>query len=326
MRNNLLKTILVTGGAGFIGSNLVGELLTKKFRVIIVDNFDETYSPKFKIEHLSPFFGNKNLVLYTTDIRNLQGLRAIFEKERPEYLAHLAAKADTRDAVDHPYDYTSVNIDGTLNILELSREFLVKRIVIASSGSVYGNNPNIPWKEEENTDYPLSAYGVTKKSVEMLAYTYHHNFDMNIICLRYFNVYGENNRPNMLAYKWAAALLNNLEIELSGAGTRKRDFTYVKDVVDATTLALTSKIKFEILNVGNGHPISLKELLSVFEKVTGIKSNVQSRPSHNASVNEMHADSSKAKKLLGWKPKVSIDEGVAKLIFWFRKNRMGWKS
>ena len=322
MESKVTKTVLLTGGAGFIGSNLIEKLLHQKYRVICIDNFDSTYNPKFKIEHIAPFLQNKNFVLHITDIRDLEALRAIFEKEKPTYVAHLAAKADTREAVNNPYDYISVNIDGTLNILELSRDFSVKKVVLASSGSVYGNNPNTPWKEEENTDFPLSAYGATKKATEMLAYTYHHNFEMNIICLRYFNVYGENNRPNMVPYKWAAAIFSGKEVELSGEGTRKRDFTYVKDVVEATILALKSPLKYEILNIANSHPVSLKELLAVFEKVTGIKPKVHSRPSHNASANEMYADSAKAKKLLGWKPKVSIEEGTAKLVSWFREKRL----
>lgn len=322
MAKTIFETVVVTGGAGFIGSNLVEELLNQKYKVVCVDNFDETYSPKFKVEHVSPFLRNKNFVLYPTDIRNLEEMRLIFEKERPKYIVHLAAKADTREAVVNPYGYLSVNMNGTLNILELAKDFGVKKTVIASSGSVYGNNTNIPWKEEENTDFPLSAYGVTKKSVEMLAYTYHHNFGMEMVCLRYFNVYGENNRPNMVPYKWAEAFLSGEEIEISGTGTRKRDFTYVKDVVDATILALKSPLKFEILNIANSRPVSLRKLLGVFEKVTAIKPRVRSRPSHRASVNEMYADSTKAKKLLHWKPKVSIEEGIERLVLWFRKYRL----
>lgn len=317
-----METVLVTGGAGFIGSNLVGQLLKQKYRVICVDNFDDTYDPKFKEEHIAPFLYDKNFVLYRTDIRDLPAMRDIFEKEKPKYVAHLAAKADTRAAVKDPYAYVSVNVEGTLNILELSRDFSVKTVVLASSGSVYGNNPNIPWKEKENTDLPLSAYGATKKTVEMLAYTYHHNFGMNVICLRYFNVYGENNRPTMVPYKWAKAFLLGEEIELSGEGDRKRDFTYVGNIVSATILALTSSLKYEILNIANSRPVSLKELLSVFEKVTGAKPNVRSRPSHNASVNLMYADSTKAQKLLGWKSEVSIEEGITKLVAWFRSNRL----
>jgi nucleoside-diphosphate-sugar epimerase len=317
-----MKTALVTGGSGFIGSNLVGELLKKGYRVVCVDNFDDTYESAFKEQQIAPFLNDKNFALYRVDIRNENDLRAVFEKEKPEYVVHLAAKADTRDAVKNPRVYLSVNMDGTLNVLELCREFGVKMTIIASSGSVYGNNPNIPWKEEENTNFPLSAYGVTKKAVEMLAYTYHHNFGMNIICLRYFNVYGENNRPSMLPYKWAKAFLAGGEIELSGEGTRKRDFTYVGDAVRGTILALESNIGYEVFNLGNSNPSSLKELLEVFEKVTGKTLPIRKRESHNASVNEMFADVTKAQKLLGWKPEMPLEEGITKLVAWFRNNRL----
>jgi len=317
-----MKTIIVTGGAGFIGSNLIAELLRQNYRVICVDNFDNTYNPKFKEENIAPFLKNGNFILHRTDICDFMALQTIFKKEKPTLVAHLASKADTRDAVKNPEIYISVNIGGTLNLLNLARDYGVKRIVMASSGSVYGNNPNIPWKEEENTDFPLSAYGATKKTTEMLAYTYHHNFNMNVICLRYFNVYGQNNRPNMLPYKWADAFLNKKELELSGKGTRKRDFTHVSDVVSATILALKSSLKFSVLNIANSKPVSLKELLVVFEKITGVKPNVRSRPSHKASATEMWADNSRAKELLKWEPKITIWEGIANLVSWYRQNRL----
>ena len=317
-----MATILVTGGAGFIGSNLIEELLKEGFRIICVDNFDDTYDPKFKEDNIHKFKGNKNFLLYRTDIRALDELKQIFDNEKPDYVVHLAAKADTRDAVKNPFVYLSVNMDGTLNVLELSREFGVKTMVIASSGSVYGNNPNVPWTEDERTDFPLSAYGATKKAVEMLGYTYHHNFGMNIICLRYFNVYGENNRPNMVPYKWAKAFLKGEEIELSGEGTRKRDFTYVGDIVSGTILALKSNLGFEVINLGGSNPLSLMDLIKTFEKVTGNTVSINKRPSNNASVDEMYADISKAEKLLHWTPKVSIEDGIKKLIFWFKKERL----
>jgi UDP-glucuronate 4-epimerase len=317
-----MKTVLVTGGAGFIGSNLVGKLLQEGYRVACVDNFDTTYDPSFKEENIAPFLHDKNFSLYRVDIRNLDELRTVFEKEKPTHVAHLAAKADTRAAVENPRVYVSVNMDGTLNMLELCREFGVQMTVLASSGSVYGNNPNVPWKEDERTDFPLSAYGVTKKAMELLAYTYHHNFNMHIICLRYFNVYGENNRPTMVPYMWAKAFLTGEEIEMSGEGTRRRDFTYVGDVADATMLALESSLGYEVINVADSKPHSLTDLFAVFEKVTGVAPPVRKRSSHPASVNEMYADSSKAKKLLGWEPKVFLEEGVTRLVAWFKANRL----
>ena len=317
-----MKTVLVTGAAGFIGSNLVRALLEKEYRVVGVDNFDDTYNPQFKEEHIALFLDNPNFVLHRVDIRDLSALKAVFEAERPSCVVHLAAKADTRDAVQNPRLYLSVNIDGTLNILELCKEHAVSNLVIASSSSVYGNSPNVPWREDENADRPLSPYGATKRAVEHLAHTYHHNFGMNIICLRYFNVYGENNRPSMVPYVWTEKLLKDEEIEISGDGSRKRDYTYIGDIVGGTILAMEKPLGFEVINLGNHTPASLNELLAVFEKVMGTKAKVKSRPSHGASVEVTYADVSKAKELLGWEPRTSLEEGITRLVAWFRANRL----
>lgn len=317
-----MKTVVVTGGAGFIGSNLVGSLLEKGYRVACVDNFDDTYALELKEGHIAQFLDNKNFALYRVDIRDIVLLQEVFEKEKPSYVVHLAAKADTRKAVSIPRVYTSVNIDGTVNILELARDYAVENLVIASSSSVYGNTERLPWSERETADRPLSPYGATKRAIELLAHAYHHNFGMNITCLRYFNAYGENNRPGMVPYIWANALLKNEPIEISGQGERKRDYTYVGDVVRGTVLAMEKPLGFEVLNIGNSNPVSLKELLTVFEKVIGTKAEVHTRPSHSASVEDTYADVQKAKELLGWEPTISIEEGITRLVSWFRNNRL----
>jgi UDP-glucuronate 4-epimerase len=317
-----MKTVLVTGVAGFIGSNLVPTLLEKGYRVVGVDNFDDTYDIKFKESNIVPCIPNPNFILHRKDIRDLPALTAIFEAEKPSYVVHLAAKADTRKAVDAPRTYVSVNIDGTLNILELCREYPVENLVIASSSSVYGNSSQVPFTEDQQADRPISPYGATKRSVEHLAHTYRHNFGMNITCLRYFNAVGENNRPGMVPYIWTEKMLKEEEIEISGDGSRKRDYTYVGDIVIATILAMEKPLGFEIINVGNNTPVSLNELLTIFEKVIGTKVRVKSRPSHGASVEITYADVRKAKKLLGWTPTTSLEEGITKLVAWFRANRL----
>lgn len=317
-----MKTVIVTGAAGFIGSNLTQAILERGYRVIGVDNFDDTYDTRFKEAHLAPFASNANFVLHRIDIRDLSAMREIFAAEKPSYVVHLAAKAETRAAVKDPYIYTSVNIDGTLNILELCREYPVENLVIASSSSVYGNSSQVPFTEDQLADRPLSPYGATKRAVELLAYTYHHNFDMNVTCLRYFNAHGENNRPGMVPYIWAEKLLRGEEIEISGDGSRKRDYTYIGDIVRATILAMEKPLGFEVLNIGNSTPASLNELLAVFEKVIGTKAKVKNRPSHGASVEETYANIDKAKELLGWEPEVSLEEGISRLVAWFRANRL----
>ncbi|MFA6503283.1 MAG: GDP-mannose 4,6-dehydratase [Candidatus Paceibacterota bacterium] len=317
-----MQTVLVTGAAGFIGSNLTRALLEEGYRVVGVDNFDDTYDLRFKEGNVAPFLGSENFKLERVDICDLDALNAVFEKERPSYVVHLAAKADTRRAVDTPRVYVSVNIDGTLNILELCRKYPVQNLVIASSSSVYGNSSRVPFTEDQPADRPLSPYGATKRSVELLAYTYYHNFNIPITCLRYFNAHGENNRPGMVPYIWTEKLLRGEEIEISGDGSRTRDYTYIGDIVRGTILAMKKPLGFEVINLGNNKPVSLSELLATLEKILGVKANVRSRESHGASVEETYADIEKAKQLLGWEPLVSLEEGLTRLVAWFRANRL----
>ncbi len=317
-----MKTVILTGGAGFIGSVVARKLLAKNYRVICIDNFtDDLYDPKLKENNISAFVDDKNFVLYRTDICNLEELKNIFEKEKPEFVVHLAAKANTRKAVGEPRSYIDVNIVGTLNILELSKDYKIENIIIASSSSVYGNSVQMPLTETEPADRALSPYGMTKRADEILAYTYHHNFGMNITCLRYFNAYGENNRPDLVPYIWGNLILDGEEIEISGDGSRSRDYTYIGDIANGTIRAMEKPLGFEVINLGNNRPVSLNELVQVFEKVTNQKAKVKSRPSNKASVESTCADISKAKKLLGWEPTTPIEEGIEKLIVWLRDYR-----
>ncbi|MEK7641460.1 MAG: NAD-dependent epimerase/dehydratase family protein [Patescibacteria group bacterium] len=318
-----MDTVLVTGGAGFIGSHVVRKLIDGGYRVVCVDNFNSVYDPAFKEENIAPLLVYPDVFkLERVDIRDKVALKVVFEKEKPVYVIHLAALADTRNAVDVPGEYVDVNINGTLNVLDFARDYKVKNVALASSSSVYGNTPRFPWVESENADMPLSPYGATKRAIELFAYAYHHNFGLNVTCLRYFNAYGENNRPGMVPYVWTNALLTGKEIEISGDGSRKRDYTYVGDVADATILAMQKPLGYEILNIGNSNPISLVELLVVLEKATGKTATRKMRPSHSASVETTCADISKAKKLIGWEPKVSLEEGMGKLVEWFREKRI----
>ncbi len=317
-----MKTVLITGAAGFVGSNLSLALLEEGYRVVGVDNFDDTYDPRFKEENIAQCLSNPNFELVRLNICNRAALQELFERVQPQLVAHLAAKADTRAAVEDPYPYVENNILGTLNIFETVRHTPLENMVFVSSSSVYGNDTKVPWKEDAAANHPISPYGATKRAAELFAYSYHHNFGMSITCLRYFNAYGEYNRPNMVPYLWARALLRGEEVELSGAGTRKRDYTYVGDTVRATIAALKKPLGYEIINIGNNHPLSLLELLGVFEKVLGVTARVKERPSHPASVEETYADISKAQKLLGWKPEVPIEEGIKRLVTWVRANRL----
>lgn len=318
-----METIIVTGGAGFIGSNLVARLLKeKKYRVICIDNFDDFYDPKLKLANIESFKKNKQFVLYKKDIRDYDSLVKIFNKERPVYVIHLAGQGNARLAVENPRFYQAVNVDGTLNLLELAKDYKVKNFIFASSSSVYGNLKKVPFSENDPTDLPISPYAVTKKAAELLAYSYHHNFGLNVTCLRFFNAYGERLRPDLVMYKWIKNILTGKEIELSGTGKRERDYTYVGDIVDGIMRAMIKPLGYAIINLGNSKPVSLTKLLSVIETVIDKKAIIKIRPSHGASVERTFADIKKAKKLLGWEPKVDLEDGLARLVQWYKKNRM----
>lgn len=319
-----MQTILITGGAGFIGSNLVESLLKRRTvgRVVCVDNLDPFYDPAIKKENIKPFLKNEKFKFYKTDIRNRKALTKIFETEKPTFIVHLAAKANTRLSVNEPDEYQTVNILGTLNLLELSKDNKVKKFIYISSSSVYGNSAIAPFSESGFTDQPLAPYGASKKAGEVLAYTYFHNFKLPVTCLRLFNAYGERQRPDLVIYKWVENILKGKPIEISGAGKRERDYTYVGDIVKAIELAMKDPKKgYEILNIGNSKPISLTALLALTEKALGKKAIVKTRPSHHASVESTSADIRKAKEVLGWEPEVSLEEGIMRFVKWLRDNR-----
>ncbi|MBX4199211.1 GDP-mannose 4,6-dehydratase [Candidatus Parcubacteria bacterium] len=319
-----MKTVLITGGAGFIGSHLCEHLLRdpKVKRVVCIDNLDPTYPVKYKKENLSLLLPSKKFKFYKKDIRDRKALEAIFKKEKPDYVVHLAAKTDTRSSVHEAAEHESVNILGTLNIFDLAKDHKVKKVVFFSSSSVYGNTAKPPFKETDMLNFPLAPYGATKIAGEVLAYTYFFNFGLPIVCFRIFNAYGPRLRPSLVLYKWVESIMGGKVIEMSGTGTRKRDFTYVGDIVEAVDRALKADVGYEIVNVGNSSPITLKELLRIIEKVTRKKALVKSRPSSKASVELTYADVSKAKKVLGWKPKTSMEKGVSIFVDWFKENRL----
>lgn len=318
-----MKKVLVTGGAGFIGSSTIQTLLdTTNAVVVCVDNFDDTYEREYKEDNIAEFQSNERFTLYESDITHRKNLMEIFAAEEPTHVLHLAAKADTRKAVEDPYSYVGNNIVGTLNVLEASVAAQVTQVVAASSSSVYGNDERLPWRESDTDIHPISPYGVTKLSTEHLAYTYYKNHNLPVTMLRYFNAYGEKNRPGMVPYKWAEAMLTDKKIEISGDGSRRRDYTYIGDIAAGTIAALSKPLGFEVINLGHGSPLSLTDLLTLFETVTGEKAEVTSRPSHPASVEETYADTTKALELLDWKPTVSHEEGIKRLVEWFKTHRL----
>jgi len=313
-----MKKILVTGGAGFIGSHLSRKLIAKKRQVIIVDNFNSYYSPKFKKERLKILLPKNKYKLYKIDITNWKKLKKIFQKHKPEIICHLAAIAGARNSLKKPQLYAKTNIIGTLNLLELAKDFKVKNFVYASSSSVYGDNKKIPFAEKDITDYPASPYGATKKTTELLAYIYQRNFKLPCTGLRFFTVYGPWGRPDMAYFQFAQKILQNKEIELYNYGNMKRDFTYIDDIVDGIYKALNHKFNFQIFNLGNNHPIQLKYFVKILEKYLNKKAKIKFVPMHKGDVLATWANIKKTKEKLSWEPKTDAKKGLKKFCRWFK--------
>ena len=311
--------ILVTGGAGFIGSHVVDRLLDMGDKVVCVDSFTDNYDPALKRKNVETHLKHESYVLYEVDIRDFHKLEDIFHKERPDHVVHLAAFPDTRKSVKYAREAVEINVSGTANLLELSKEG-IKNFVLASTASIYGNANEPPYKESDNSSEPISPYPASKKAAEVLAFTYNHNFDLPVICLRFFNVYGPRMRPGLVMPTWIRRIKNGEEIELSGKGVRERDFTYIDDIVEGVLLALETPRSYEIINLGNSRGIALRDMLPVLEEALGEKAIVKERPSTKPSAERVCADITKAKKLLGWEPKMELKEGLEELIRWIEES------
>ncbi len=260
--------ILVTGGAGFIGSAVIKKLVEKGEEVVCVDNY---YNPQLKRDRIEKFLAGYVFKVYEVDINDFEALRRVFIKNKFDKICHLAAQAGVRYSLTNPFIYGKTNVLGTLNLLELAREFKVKDFIFASSSSVYGGNTKIPFSETDVVDKPISLYAATKKADELIIHTYHHLFGINCISLRYFTVYGPWGRPDMALFKFTKAILEDRPIDVYNFGKMERDFTYIDDVADGTVKAIDSGFEYEIFNLGNNKPITLEYFIKVIEdsKVIG---------------------------------------------------------
>ena len=320
MTNN---KILVTGGAGFIGSHCVDVLLKRGDTVICVDNLNDFYDPKIKLGNIAQHKKNPAFSLHKIDIAE-KAMAELIAKTKPDKILHLAARAGVQPSLKDPVEYVRSNVLGTTNILEAAKKAGVKNIVMASSSSVYGGNKKVPFSEEDRVDNPYSPYAASKKSTEVIAANYHHITGMHIAALRYFTVYGPRNRPDMAIYTFAEKIFKGKEVTLYGKGDEiKRDWTYITDIVEGTIAALDNieKIGFEIVNLGNSKPVAVNYFVSLLEKELGKKAKVKRAPLPTGDVPITFADTNKAKKLLGWQPTTPIEEGVKHFIKWFKENK-----
>lgn len=316
------KYILVTGGAGFIGSNLCHYFTKQNFNVLCLDNFDDFYSEEIKLNNIKSLLNEKSFELIRGDIRDSKLLKTIFKNNKIETVIHLAAKAGVRNSILNPSEYFDINVYGTVTLLEAMKSNGVKNLVFASSSSVYGNQ-NGKLKETEKCNEQISTYAVSKKTAELLNYSYHVNFDMNVINLRLFSVYGKNQRPDLVIHKFFNQISQNKPIELYGNGKTKRDYTYIDDVVEAfynSVLYLENPKQnvYEIINIGNDKPILLNELLECIKEITqNDRIEVLTREIAKGDVETTHADINKAKMLLNYNPLVSLKEGIKLFYDWF---------
>lgn len=318
-----VKNILITGGAGFIGSNLCHYLTKRNYNVLCLDNFDDFYSEEIKLNNIKSLLIEKSFELIRGDIRDSKILNTIFENNKIETVIHLAAKAGVRNSILKPTEYFDINVNGTLTLLEAMSSNGVKNLVFASSSSVYGNQ-NGKLKESETCNEQISPYAVSKKTAELLNYYYHVNFNMNVINLRLFSVYGKNQRPDLVIHKFFNQISQNKPIEIYGDGDTKRDYTYIDNVVEAiynSVLYLENQIYniYEVINIGNDKPISLLILLDyIKEAIQTDKIEVITKDIAKGDVETTHADIEKAKILLNYNPSVSLNEGIKLFYDWFK--------
>jgi UDP-glucuronate 4-epimerase len=312
-----MMCILVTGGAGFIGSHVIDKLLERGDEVICIDSLNSYYSPDIKLQNIAHNTKHPKFHFYPVDIRMKSEVRNIFKKHKISKIIHLAAMAGVRPSIENPRLYTDTNISGTTNLLDLAVKYEISKFVFASSSSVYGNTKETPFTESMNVDNPISPYAATKKAGELLCHTYHHLHGLNINCLRFFTVYGPRGRPDMAIAKFTKAIDEGKPIDVYGDGTSQRDYTFVDDIVSGVIASLDIDCGFEIFNLGNSDTVYLSKLISTIETELGKKANINRLPMQPGDVDITYADISKAQKMLNYNPKTKIDFGIKKYVEWY---------
>jgi len=310
--------IIITGGAGFIGSHLVKKITDRGDQVVVIDNFNDYYDPQLKRDRISIFLKDCPIKLYEKDICDFEEMEKIFQEEKPDKIIHLAAMAGVRNSFKNPFLYEKVNVQGTLNLLELSVKYKLKNFVLASSSSVYGANKKFPFSEDDKVDTPLSPYASTKKAAELMAHVYHSAFNLKITILRYFTVYGPWGRPDMSYFKFTKNIFADQPIEVYNSGEMWRSFTYINDAVSGTIKALDADLEYAILNVGNNAKEKLTDFIDVLEQNIGKKAERKLQVVQRGDVLKTEADISKL-KAMGWQPATGTKEGLQKFVEWYRE-------
>ncbi len=316
-----MKKVLLTGVAGFIASRTAELLCDKEIEVIGVDNVNDYYDIRLKNYRLKKLEDQKLFTFIKGDIEDIEFLRTIFQKNTFDAVINLAARAGVRYSMENPHVYMTTNAMGTLNLLELMREFDVKKKVLASTSSLYAGQ-KMPFTEDLAVNEPISPYAASKKAAEVMCYSYSYLYDMDISVVRFFTVYGQAGRPDMSIFRFIKWIDEGTPIELFGDGSQSRDFTFVDDIAKGVVLAAETNLGYEVINLGGGkQPISINTVISMIEEQLGKKAIIDNKPFHKADLLETWADIDKAEKLLGWKPTVSFKDGLTKTIDWYKENK-----
>jgi UDP-glucuronate 4-epimerase len=314
--------ILITGGAGFIGSHLSERLIRLGHAVSIIDDLNDYYAPELKRRNLASIREAGRYVFHHADIRDAGRVLEIVQQEQPEVIVHLAARAGVRPSLEQPLLYEEVNLRGTLTLLEAARAAGVRKFIFASSSSIYGIANQVPFREDDHAVMPISPYAATKIGGEKLCYTYSHLYNLSVVCLRFFTVYGPRQRPDLAIRKFTEMISRGQPIPVYGDGSAGRDYTFVADTVSGIVASIEYPCSFDIFNLGNSHPIALNRMISTIEEALGKKANVHRLPDQPGDVPITYADISKAQRLLGYRPATTFEEGVRAFVAWYRQTAL----
>jgi UDP-glucuronate 4-epimerase len=314
-----MLNVLVTGGAGFIGSHLVETLHSQGREVLVFDSFDDFYLPEVKRRNLELLKGRPGVTVVEGDIRDEALVEKVFSTHPIGVVVHLAARAGVRPSIAQPVLYSSVNVLGTTVLLEACRRHGVAKFIFGSSSSVYGNNAKLPFSEKDDVDRPISPYAATKRAGELLCATYHELYRLNVFALRFFTVYGPRQRPEMAIHKFTRLIDRGLPLPRFGDGSTRRDYTYISDIIQGVLSAIERVQGFEIINLGGSQTTRLDELITLLERHLNMKAIVEDEPGQPGDVVATYADVDKARRLLGYEPKVPVEEGLKLFVDWYRR-------
>ena len=319
-----MKDILVTGGAGFIGSHLVDRLIGDGgARVTVVDDFSDFYDPKIKRANIASHLERDDFELVETDIADSRAMNDLFARAGFDCVVHLAARAGVRPSVEDPLAYEESNVRGTFTLLEAARRNGVPKFIFGSSSSVYGLNSKVPFAEEDPIANPISPYAATKIAAEAVCHVYSHLYDLRVVCLRFFTVYGARQRPDLAIHKFARLISQGQPIPIFGDGSTRRDYTYIDDIISGVVAAMKyDQSQFEVINLGESQTVELRRLVELLERALGKRAIIDHQPLQPGDVPLTYADVSKARRLLGYEPQTNIEAGIDRFVDWFKKQRL----